>query len=200
MVGQGLGVAKNSDTPVAIPLWSKLPRGERYRYLSLFMHLDPGELPSLGAVEFGLLIQWVFEQRGLETTTAVYGRGHIDLELYNARYASSEFARVYPREREMPVNPLWVLLNELKDTHFNRIYLCTTGKFSRQYSATQKEFPLALNLVEGEELQAYVRTAQQKWQQEMNRRSSRVVYVLPERRGVWQSLKRRVLGLLRGRR
>ncbi len=200
MSGQSLRGAISPDVPVVIPLWSKLPRGERYRYISQFMHLNPGALPSLGAVEFGLLMQWVFEQRGLETTAVVYERGRLDLELYNARHARSEFARAYAREQDMPAGVLGVLLNDLKGTRFQRIYLCTTGTFSQRFKPIQFAFPLALNLVEGEELRSYVRTAQQKWRQEMDRRRSRTAYVLPERKGVWRLIKRKVLGLFRKRR
>ncbi|MCS7282639.1 MAG: hypothetical protein RMK65_06840 [Anaerolineae bacterium] len=196
MVGQGLGIAKSPDAPADIPLWSKLPRGERYRYLSRFLRLDAGELASLEVVEFGLLIQWAFEQRGLETMAATWERGRIDLVLYNARYAQSEFARAYIRDQEMPVNALEVLLNDLRGAHFNRIHLCTTGSFSPREREVQSRYPLALNLVDGNDLRAYVRTAQQKWRLEMEKRSTRCP-VVPERRGVWRSLKHRVLSLFR---
>lgn len=196
MAGQGLGVAKSPDAPADIPLWSKLPRGERYRYLSQFMRLDAGRLMSLGIVEFGLLLQWAFEQRGLETTAATWERGHVDLVLYNARYAQSEFARAYIRDWEIPVNALEVLLNDLRGAHFNRIHLCTTGAFGPREREVQSRYPLALNLVDGNDLSAYVRTAQRKWWLEMERRGTRRL-VVPERRGVWQSLKRRILSLFR---
>lgn len=86
------------------PLWGNLSRGEHYRYIARFMHLDPAALSLVEVSDFVLLVQWVFEQQGLETINASVDErdGRVDLALINTKYKRDEFARVYFNKRGVP--------------------------------------------------------------------------------------------------
>ena len=176
------GLAPSAEQAPPVPLWCNLSRVERYRHLSRFMHLDSAAISSLNVTEIALLIQWIFEQRGLETNTIEEKSGRLDLALTNKKRKRSEFARVYYRRHGIPINALWDLLNTLKGTRFVKIHCFTLDTFTRAQKRTQSEFPLALNLVEREELGRYLCEAQQSCRTELARRGARRVVSAPQER------------------
>jgi hypothetical protein len=199
--GQELRGGANASSTVSIPLWDSLSQGERYRHLCRFLHLDPSRIASLSNVEFALLMQWIFELRALKTTAVEHKSSRLDFVLVNTRYNRHEFARVFYRERGVPINALPELLNHLKGTHFKRMHVFTVGTFSKAQQRTQSEFPLALKIKEGKDLQRYVREAQHIYRQQLERRGSpRPAGVPSRRKTVWSSMRQRLMVLLRGSR
>ena len=174
--------APSAEQAAPVPLWRDLSHAESYRYLSRFMHLDSLAISSLNVTEIALLIQWIFERRGLETNSVEDKSGRLDLVLTNKKRKRSEFARFYYKERGIPINALWDLLNKLKGTHFVKIHCFTVTTFTKAQKRTQSEFPLALNLVEREGLERYFREAQQSYCAELARRSARRVISVPRTR------------------
>lgn len=188
-------LAPGAEQAPPVPLWRDLSRAERYRYLDRFMHLDSAAISSLNITEMALLMQWIFERRGIETNSVEDGSGRLDLRLTNKKRNRSEFARVYYRKRGIPVNALWDLFNTLKGTRFVKIHCFTVGTFTKAHKRTQSEFPLALNLVERDGLGRYLREAQRSYRTELARQSTRRVISAPRER---MTFIQRLLAWLRG--
>ena len=188
-------LAPGAEQAPLVPLWRDLSRAERYRYLDRFMHLDSATISSLNVTEMALLMQWIFERRGLETNSVEDKNGRLDLRLTNKKRKRSEFARVYYRKRGIPINALWDLFNTLMGTQFVKIHCFTLGTFTKAHKRTQSEFPLALNLVEREGLGRYLHEAQRSYRTELARRSTRRVIRAPQER---RTFIQKLLTWLRG--
>jgi DNA-directed RNA polymerase subunit RPC12/RpoP len=187
--------APSAEQAPLVPLWRDLSRAERYRYLSRFMHLDSAAISSLNVTGIALLMQWIFERRGIETNSVEDKSGRLDLALTNKKRKRSEFARFYYRERGIPINALWDLLNTLKGTQFVKIHCFTADTFTKAQKRIQSEFPLALNLVDREGLGRYLYEAQQSYRTELARRSARRVISVPRKR---RTFVQKLLTWLRG--
>lgn len=70
----------------------------------------------------------------------------------------------------MPVNALLSLLQDLKNTRYNRLHLCTVGQFNRAQRRMQNDFPLALNLIEGDGLWVYLNEAKERFRDDLAHR------------------------------
>jgi hypothetical protein len=147
--------------PAPVPLWRQLSRAGYYRRLSQFLHIDPGAMMLLRVREFALLTQWIFEQSGLETHHAAKRNGRLDLELTNRERRWNEFARCYLEGYEIPVDLGADLAGKLKNTQVRRVHMCTLRRFTAAQKQLRAEFPLSLEIVEGEDMRRRLREAQQ---------------------------------------
>lgn len=187
----------HSHRAPSIPLWRDLSRAEHYRYVSRFMHMNSLDLASLPVVEIGLFIQWLLDRRELEADSIRTANGRLDLTLTHKRLQRREFVRFYYKKRGMPLNALWDLFNTLQGTRFAKIHCMTVDAFTKAQKKTEHDFPLVLRLVEGEDLERYLREAQWSYHVELEARSARLVTDKPQARGrrafirkLWRRIRR----------
>lgn len=173
--GSTIGSVPRVERAPSIPLWRDLSRAEHYRHVSRFMHMTSLDLSSLTVTEIAHLIQWILERRGLEADSVEEKGGKIDLTLTNKRFGRREFVRFYYEERGTPLNALWDLFSTLRGTHFSKMHCITVDTFTEAQKRTRNEHPLALRLVEREDLERYLREAQWSYHVELESRSARLV-------------------------
>ena len=155
--------------PSPVPRWCDLSRSAHYRHLSKFVHMDPKAMTSLGVPEFALLMQWIFEQQDLETKRLTKRDGRLDLELTHRERHWDEFARFYVEGYEIPIDLLLDLSEKLKNTQVKRVHVCTVGTFTATQKRTRHQFPLFLDILEGEDLQRWLREAQRRCRERLAR-------------------------------
>jgi len=139
------------------------------------MHMDSLDLSSLTVMEIGLFIQWLLDRRELEAESIRAAEGRLDLTLTHRRLQRREFVRFYYKKRGMPLNALWDLFNTLQRTRFAKIHCMTVDTFTKAQKKTENEFPLVLRLVEGKDLERYLREAQWSYHLELEARRARLV-------------------------
>jgi hypothetical protein len=139
------------DASMDLPLLSNLPRGEYYRQVSRFASLTPGSIASLDETSLALLLQWMFEVKGLATRRIQRQDDHLDLDLANPDQMGDEIARVYTGGAAS-FDLLRDLLSILENWPARKIHLYTLGRFTPEQRQMEVEFPLVLELVDGEEL------------------------------------------------
>ena len=185
-------------TSQRLTLWRNLRNADHYRYVERFSHLQVPELIALPIAEAGLLMQWMFEQHGLETQSVVAESRRVDLTLTNRESGWREFARVYLDGTAIPVNAMLTLLEDLKGTDFKRVHFYTTGMFSPAQKRLRYEFPLALEILEGSSFEQYLLEAQHQVRVQLDRRSRVHASANRPTAGWWASFKqmiRKWLGL-----
>jgi hypothetical protein len=143
-----------------VPLWRALSRASYYRYVSRFLDLDTSAMWALDLPEFALLMQWIFEQHGLDTYGVNERDGGLELALKNRGRGWDEFARIYVGREDIPANVVGDL-RRLEGAHFQKVHLYTLGAFTQAQKRSRNEFPLTLYMVEGEGLGRLLRETQQ---------------------------------------
>jgi hypothetical protein len=131
--------------------------------------MDLKAMTSLGVREFALLMQWTFEQQGLETNRLTKRDGRLDLELTHRERHWDEFARFYVESYEIPIDLLWDLSGKLENTQVKRVHVCTVGTFTAAQKRTRHQLPLFLDIVEGEDLKRWLREAQRRCRERLAR-------------------------------
>ena len=160
--GEWLSADPPLCAPSPVPRWRDLSRASHYRHLSKFVHMDPEAMTSLGVREFALLMQWILEQQNLETNRLTKRDGRLDLELTHRERHWDAFARFYVEAYEIPLDLLWDLSGKLENSQIKRVHVCTVGTFTEAQKRTQHQLPLFLEILEGEDLQRWLREAQRR--------------------------------------
>lgn len=155
-----------------VPVWRSLSQAAKHRYSSCFMHIAPSAIAAVNEGDLAFLIQWVFEQHGIEVKGAILQNGKLDLILVHDDLKHEAFARVYCSKRGTPTNALYDLLETLEGTNYGKIFFCTVSAFSPAQKRIHNKSPLLLEIKEGDRLAEYVREAQVTYREELMRRSS----------------------------
>lgn len=162
-------------------VWHSCSKGERYRHISKFMHIQPEEVPFLSASEFVFLWQWVFELRERETIQVIVQKEYLDLRLVHRRKDNPqkgnrrEYARFFLRH---PAYAVYNLVTELRGRPVNKIYLLTFDKFAPADKKARSENPLFIELRECEDLIHWVQEAQANYRKSLQTKHD--FYVIPE--------------------
>jgi hypothetical protein len=178
--------------PIPLPLWRGLSKPDHYRNASRFVRLDVSTLSSMSVDEAGLLLQWMFDQNGLEAYAAVAEKRRIDLKLVSREFGWRESACVYLDRNGIPVNALGKLLTDMEGTEFRCVHFCTPGAFSAEQKKLDRESPLILQILEGKQFKQYLLGAQQQFRVQLERRNTPRAYPVQPEMSRWENFKRKM--------